>query len=149
MFKTILVPVDGSAHSNRAVEVAVDIARRYGASVLLLHVIRNLSLPREILEMMARGEVTESRMELLQNSAEIILENAQEKFTQAGITDVKTEYRIGGPAKTIAAYAEEHGADLIIIGQRGISSEVEQLGGVARKLVNMTNVSCLIVTRRD
>ena len=146
MFKKILVGVDGSAHANRAVDVAVDMARRYHASVLLLHVIRNLSLPREILEMIARGEVTESRMELLQDSAEIILENAREKFTQGGVTEVETEYRIGSPAKTIVEYAQEKGADLIIIGQRGVSSEVELLGGVARKLVNIAPLSCLIVS---
>ena len=145
MFKKILVGVDGSRQSNRAVEVAADLAQRYQAAVLLLHVIRNLSLPPEILEMIARGEVTASRMELLQDSAEIILENAREKFAQAGVADIQTEYRIGSPAATIVEYAQEKGVDLIVIGKRGISSDVDMLGGVARKLVNITPISCLIV----
>ena len=145
MFKKILVGVDGSRQSNRAVEAAAELAQRYEASVWLLHVIRNLSLPPEILDMIARGEVTASRMELLQDSAEIILENAREKFTQAGVSDVTTEYRIGNPAATLVAYAEEKGVNLIIIGKRGISSDVDMLGGVARKLVNITPISCLIV----
>ncbi len=145
MFKKILVGVDGSRQSNRAVEAGADLAQRYGASVWLLHVIRNLSLPPEILDMIARGEVTQSRMELLEDSAEIILENAREKFTQAGVTDVTTEYRIGSPAATLVAYAQEKGVDLIVIGKRGVSSDVDMLGGVARKLVNIAPISCLIV----
>jgi nucleotide-binding universal stress UspA family protein len=146
MFKKILVAVDGSKYSNHAVEVAVDLAKRYQTAVLLLHVIRNLSLPEEILEMMARGEVTESRLELLQDSAEIILDNAREKFVQAGLPVEKSEFIIGPPASTIAAYGEENGADLIILGHRGISSEGEELlGGVARKLTNISRISCLVV----
>jgi len=77
MFKKILVAVDGSRHSKRAVEAAIDLTKRYQASVTLLHVIRDMPLPAEILEMIAAGEVTESRMEILQNSAEIILGNSK------------------------------------------------------------------------
>jgi nucleotide-binding universal stress UspA family protein len=146
MFKKILVAVDGSRYSNHAVDFAVDLVKQGQASVMILHVIRNLSLPEEILAMMARGEVTESRLELLQDSAEIIVDNAREKFQNAGITDIKTEYLIGSPASTIASYAEENGADLIVLGHRGISSESdEMLGGVVRKLTNISKVSCLVV----
>ncbi len=146
MFKKILVAVDGSPYSNRAVDTAVDLAKHYQPAVLLLHVIRNLSLPREILAMMARGEVTESRLELLQDSAEMMLENARQKFEAAGIADIRSEYIEGDPAARIARYAEQNGADLIVIGGRGISSEDDSLlGGVARKLTNVSKVSCLVV----
>jgi nucleotide-binding universal stress UspA family protein len=146
MFNKILVAVDGSRYSNDAVDVAIDLTKCYQASVILLHVIRNLSLPQEIMDMMAKGEVKESRMELLQDSAEIILDNAQEKFKQAGFWDVKSEYIIGSPASTIAGFAEENKVDLIIIGHRGVSSEGDELlGGVVRKLTNISKISCLIV----
>lgn len=146
MFHKILMAVDGSKYSNHAVEVAVDLAGRFQSTVLLLHVIRNLSLPQEILDMMARGQVTESRLELLQDSAEIILESAKEKFVNAGISNVNSAYLIGPPASTIVDYAEENGVDLIILGHRGISSEGDELlGGVARKLTNISRISCLVV----
>lgn len=146
MFNKILVPVDGSRYANQAVEVAVDLAQRYQASVFLLHVIRNLSLPQEILEMMARGEVTQSRQELLEDSAQIILENAKAKFDAAGHSDVKSAYLVGSPAKSVVAYAEENGIDLIVIGHRGVSSEGDELlGGMARKLTNISKISCLVV----
>jgi nucleotide-binding universal stress UspA family protein len=145
MIKRILVPVDGSANATRAVEMASALARSCGAAVELLHVIRNLSLPKEILAMIARGEVTESRMELLQDSAEIILDRAREKLEAAGVAEVTAQYLIGDPADTIAAYAAAQGSDLIVIGAQGLESSGPMLGGVARKLANSATVSCLIV----
>ncbi len=145
MFKKILVAVDGSRHSKRAVEAAIDLTKRYQASVTLLHVIRDMPLPKEILEMIAAGEVTESRREILENSAEIILGNAQEKFQEVGLSDVRTEYVIGDPAFKIADYAAKNGVDLIVIGHRGLGTRGEMLGSMARKLLNMTQVSCLVI----
>lgn len=145
MFKKILIAVDGSPYSNRAVEVAVGLAKQFQCSVLLLHVIRNLSLPKEILAMMSRGEVTTSRLELLQDSAEMMLENARKKFEMAGVLEIKSEYIEGDPAIKIANYAEQNGADLIIMGGRGISGDDSLLGGVARKLTNISKISCLVI----
>jgi nucleotide-binding universal stress UspA family protein len=146
MFEEILVPVDGSKLARCAIEMAVELAKCHGSFVFLLHVIRDLSLPEEILVMIRSGEVTESRMEILQDSAEIILENAREKFEDAGLTAVKSEYVLGDPAAKILEYAGQNGVDLIVIGHRGLGPTPGLLGGVARKLVNMTDVSVLIAT---
>jgi nucleotide-binding universal stress UspA family protein len=145
MFKKILVAVDGSRHSSRAVDAAIDLAKCLPVSFVLLHVIRDLSLPKEILEMMARGEVTESRLELLQDSAEIILDNAREKLEAAGVSDVRSEIVMGDPAYGIADYAENNGVDLILIGFRGLNTRGDMLGSVVRKLLHVTKVSCLVV----
>ncbi len=145
MFSRMLVPVDGSRHARRAVGAAVEIAKRYGSSVYLLHAIRNLSLPREILAMIAAGEVTQSRMEILEDSADIILDSARERFEKAGIEDVQSKYLIGDPAWKIAEYAKEKKVDLIVIGHRGLGPGGELLGSVTRKLLNLTEIACLIV----
>jgi nucleotide-binding universal stress UspA family protein len=146
MFDKILVPLDGSKHAACAVEMAVELAKCHGSSVLLLHVIRDLSLPDEILAMIRTGEVNESRMEILQNSAELILDSARQKFEEAGLADVKSQYILGDPATKILEYAGQEGVDLIIIGHRGLGPTPGLLGGVARKLVNMTSISVLIAT---
>ncbi|MEJ2732516.1 MAG: universal stress protein [Anaerolineae bacterium] len=62
-------------------------------------------------------------------------------FDQAGITDVETEYVMGDPASKIKEHAEAHQADLIVLGQRGLGPYEGLLGGVARKLLNMTTIS--------
>jgi nucleotide-binding universal stress UspA family protein len=146
MFERILVPVDGSQHARYAVEMAIDLAKCHGSSIYLLHVIRDLSLPKEILAMIRAGEVTQSRTEILQDSAEIILENATAKFTEAGVTDVQSDYVLGDPASKILAYAGEKDVRLIVIGHRGLGPTEGLLGGVARKLVNRTTISVLIAT---
>jgi len=146
MFEKILVPVDGSKHARCAIETAIELTKCHGSLVFLLHVIRDLSLPEEIMSMIKAGEVTQSRMEILQDSAEIILENAAAKFKEAGIADVRGEYVLGDPASQILVYAQDKNVDLIVIGHRGLGPTEGLLGGVARKLVNRTPISVLIVT---
>jgi nucleotide-binding universal stress UspA family protein len=145
MFQRILVPVDGSRYSRRAVEAAIEMAKCYQASVFLIHVIRDWSVPKEIMAMIKSGEITESRREILEDSAEIILGNAREKFEQAGLSDIKTEYVVGDPASTIVEYAKQHSVDLILIGHRGVSTHGNMIGSVARNLTNIAPVSCMLV----
>jgi nucleotide-binding universal stress UspA family protein len=145
MFERILVPLDGSPHAKRAVDAAVDLAKRHESSVFLLHVIRDLSLPKEILQMIAAGEVTASRVEILQDSAEIFLDNAREKFREAELSDVEGDYIMGDPASKILEYAERNAVDLIVIGHRGLGPQGGLLGSVTRKLLNLTEISCLVV----
>jgi nucleotide-binding universal stress UspA family protein len=145
MFEKILVPVDGSPHSKRAVDVALELAQCHGSSVLLIHVIRDLSLPKEIRDMIAAGEITAPPMQILKDSADIILSQARGTFERAGFSNVKTECLMGDPAAEILDYAAQHEVDLIVIGHRGLGPHEGLLGGVARKLVNMTRVSCLVV----
>jgi nucleotide-binding universal stress UspA family protein len=144
MFERILVPVDGSKHSASAIKMATELAKCHGSHVYLLHVIRDLSLPREILQMISKGEVTESRKEILEDSADIILDSAKEKLEKAGLAKVTAEYVMGDPATKMLEYAAQHEASLIVIGHRGLGPGGGLLGSVARKLVNMTNVSVLI-----
>ena len=145
VFQKILVAVDGSKQASHAVEVAADLAKRYQAAVYLVHAIRDLSLPQEILEMIAAGEITESRREILEDSADIILDNAAKQCQAAGLPDVRREILFGDPATEITGYAEEHGVNLIVVGYRGLATETDVLGGVTRKLLSMTKVSCLVV----
>jgi len=146
MFERILVPVDGSRHAECAVETAVELARCHGSFVYLLHVIRDFSLPPEILAMIQSGDVTQSRLEILQDSAEIILRKARARFEGVGAAGLKAEYVLGDPASKILEYAGQREVDLIVLGHRGLGPTEGLLGGVARKIVNRTTVSVLIAT---
>lgn len=146
MYHKLLVPVDGSPFANRAVDAAIELAKCWNASILLVHVIRDLSLPREILEMIAAGEITAGRLQILKDSAAIILDNAADRCHKAGLTDVSKECLRGDPPTMILDYAVQNGVDLIVLGQRGLQPHNDLLGGVARKLVNITTIPCLVVT---
>lgn len=145
MFKTILVPVDGSANSRRAVEAAALLVKCHKAALILLHVIPDEPLPIELVKMIASGEITASHMALLRDSADIILQDAQEILRAANITEDKSEYILGDPASQIIAYAQANEVDLIVIGHRGLGAQINMLGSVTRKLVNITKVSCLVI----
>jgi nucleotide-binding universal stress UspA family protein len=147
MFKTILVPVDGSRHGDHAVDVAVDLAKHHGSNLLLVHVIRPWSLPKEIIDMIKAGEVNQSRQEIMQQSAEIILESTQRRCQEAGLPATSAETVTGDPATLIEEYAQAKNVDLIIMGHSGLEAGAHPnlLGGVARKLVNISSKSCLIV----
>jgi nucleotide-binding universal stress UspA family protein len=146
MFKRILIPVDGSRHASHAVDAAAVLAKHHESSILLLHVIRNMALPKEILAMIRAGEVSQSRTEILEDSAEIILDGAQEKLEQAGISGAERAYIVGDEASMIVDYAEQNGIDLIVLGHRGLNPGGDLLGSVARKILNTTDLPCLVVT---
>jgi len=48
MFKKLLVAVDGSSHSIKAVKVVAELAHQLKSCIVILHVIRDLPLPKEI-----------------------------------------------------------------------------------------------------
>lgn len=146
MFERLLVPVDGSEHAKKALRVAAEVAQCHASSVCLVHVVRDLALPKEILDMISSGEITASRMQILQDSATIILDQAQRELDATGIAEVRRECLMGDPATSILDYAKENKIDLIVLGQRGLDPRGGMLGSVARKVVNMTTVPCLIVS---
>lgn len=136
MFERILLPVDGSEHSRKAVSVAGDLARRYGAEVVVLH----------------------AREHELTWGADIDIESAEEarrlvdevvrELKDAG-TNVRGEVvrvPLGDVPRAILDVAEAEDAGLIVMGTRGLSSwERLLLGSVAHKVVHLAHVPVLVV----
>ena len=146
MFKKLLVAVDGSSHSIKAVKVAAELAHQLKSCIVILHVIRDLPLPKEIQEMIQDGEVTESRLEILKTSAEIIFERARKIAGEERVTQIETEIREGDPATEIVAAAQNHHADLIIMGTQGLSELKSMfMGSVTRKVNNLSPIHFLTV----
>ena len=146
MFKKLLVAVDGSSHSIKAVKVAAEQAHQLKSCIVILHVIRDLPLPKEIQEMIQDGEVTESRLEILKTSAEIIFERARKIAGEERVTQIETEIGEGDPATEIVAAAQNHHADLIIMGTQGLGELKSMfMGSVALKVNNLSPIHCLTV----
>ena len=146
MFKKILVAVDGSAPSKRAVELAGELAGRLTAALLILHVVRDMALPPELQEMVRSHEIGKSRLEILQDSGRIILDQAKQQAEKRGARHVRTELREGDPASTIIDYAAEQSVDLIVIGSRGLSQiKGALMGSVSQKVGALSGINCLTV----
>lgn len=145
MFKKILAPVDGSEQSGRALELAVDLAGKYGGRVMILCVYRHHS-PLEASLSMVRPATPQSPDDALKTYATEIVKEAKDRAAAAGKVPVEGFVRRGQPARTIVSFAEEHGADAIVLGSRGagdISGYL--LGSVSHKVAGLAKVTCVTV----
>jgi nucleotide-binding universal stress UspA family protein len=139
-FEKILVPVDFSEHSTAALEVAVELASVFDAKLHLLHCYQiqpggvspyGIAIPSDYF---AEIRDTAARQ----------LAEWQEKHVPAAIpVDASTMSEF--PSKAIAMTAEEIGADLIVMGTRGLSGfKHVMLGSVAERTVRIA--PCPVMT---
>lgn len=139
-FNKILVPMDGSKHSRKALEEALYLARLCGAQIGLLHVV---DLNQQISEFeqvstggYIPGELKEQGYQFLAEIMEDIPEG----------TKIKAIVDVGSPKKIVIAVCENGGYDLIAMGSRGLSP-IKQIimGSVSQYVVQNAPCSVLIV----
>ncbi len=136
----ILVAVDFSEHSDRALEQAITFAKQFGASIDLLHV---FDLPIPIVNpyeiAIPPGFVQEA-----EESARTKLEERKRKLETSKIsTDCHLATAPVSPA--ICEAAAKHGADLVVIGTHGYTGlRHALLGSVAERVVR--NAPCPVLT---
>lgn len=146
MLKKILVAIDGSQPSQRALDMGAQIAEKFDAVLVLIYVIRDMQLPESLRQMAEVELVQESRLTTLQKIGQTILGEAATRAKKQGVKDVRNEVRPGDPAGAILRYVAENGVDLIIMGSRGLGEmESMLLGSVSRKVSNLAKVGCLTV----
>jgi len=151
LIHSIIVTDDGTEVSDRAIEMASEIAKPSNAHLTLLHVIDLSEDPdsmifgnnRELIEqarMMNIGRVTENKWK----------ERAKEKIEKLSERNIKSdsECLIGHAAEKIAEFADAKKADLIVMGSskrlKGIS-KIKAIGSVTRKVSELANCPVLIV----
>ena len=139
-FKQILVPIDFSAHSTAAFEVAVEIARAFDSKIRLLHCYQiqpgGIS-PYGI-------AIPSSYFAEIRNAATQQLAEWQEKHVPAGVA-VDSSTMSEAPSESIIATAKKIGADLIVMGTRGLSGfKHVMLGSVAERTVRLAQ--CPVMT---
>lgn len=134
MFKTILFPIDQSRDAREAAEVVVDVVQKYGSRLVLLSVVETADSDESPTDVMASPDAVAQ-----------LLQNAQSLFNQQGIT-TETIEREGKPAFVICDVADEIGANLIIMGCRGIGLTEEGLtDSVTNRVINLSPCPVMIV----
>ena len=136
--KSILLPVDGSAHSMRATEATVELARHFGSEVILLYCHRQA--PVILGEPMFQGSV-EKEME----KSEELLAPYRTVLEDAGVSF--QERLIPGRARDVipdVAKVEEVG--LIVMGKRGMSDLARLVvGSVTNKVIQVAQCPVLVI----
>lgn len=135
MFKTVLFPIDQSREAREAAEAVVNIVQKYDSRLVLLSVV----------ETMDSEEPSDIDLMASPDKVALLLENAQSVFTGQGI-EAETIEREGKPAFVICDVADEIGADLIIMGCRGIGLTDEGIAqSVTYRVINLSPCPVLIV----
>lgn len=144
MFKKILVPVDGSEGSWRALNAAVEIGKKFASELVVVNVIQPYNNAALLAIPLDHATISQGNDEL-EKVGDKVLEMAQERLSEYGY---KTDFclEVGHPSERIIALAKKSKADAIVIGSRGLSGIAEFfLGSVSSKVSQYADVPVLII----
>jgi nucleotide-binding universal stress UspA family protein len=175
MIKTIVVPTDGSAHAKKAIDLAADMAGKYGARMVILHVMMRHTSESDI-EILSKEnampasleekfkDLRESYLEMaaasydagpiailvpdeiLAEVGNLVLDNARQRAESKGVKDVTTQLIDGPAADKIVAAAEKESADMIVMGSRGLGNLTGMLmGSVSHKVSHLAKCTVVAV----
>ena len=138
MYEHILVPTDGSAASEGAVEHAVDLAKQYDATIHALYVVDSGSYT----SLEAGSDIV---LEALKDEGKTAVGHVVDAAEEAGV-DVESRVQTGTAHRAILDYAEAEGCDLIVMGTHGRTGLNRYLlGSVTERVVRSSDVPVLTV----
>lgn len=175
MIKTILVATDGSGHAKKAVDLAADIAEKYEARLVVLHVLLRHTSESDIETLCRENAMSESLEKKLEELRErflemvaasyeagpiavpipddvlgevgnLVLDNARQRAASKGVKNITAEILDGAPADKILAAAGKENADMIVMGSRGLGNLASMLmGSVSHKVSHLAECTCVTV----
>jgi nucleotide-binding universal stress UspA family protein len=150
MYDNILIPTDGSKAAENAVDQAIDVAAKYGATVHALYVVdvdaTSYSLGTEQVDRIRQGNLDE--MTEVKEHADEATGYVATVAARHGV-DVEEHVRAGEPARAIRKFVEENDIDLVVMGSHGRSGLKRViLGSVTEKVLRRTRLPVLVVDVR-
>lgn len=137
MFNNILVPVDGSETSDRAIDKAIEIAKACGAKLSFLYV-------ANINQLAINACLSDAILSAVAKAGDVILERALEKVP-AGI-EKEAFSETGSPAVVILDHLEDHPTDMVVMGSRGLGVvKGVLLGSVSQYVVEQAKCAVMVV----
>jgi universal stress protein F len=135
----ILVGLDASPRSEGVLKMAQEFARRVGGKLLLF---RAVGIPREV-PPEAYSMTPASLAEVLEAQAKKYLDDLAATLPKELV--LGTFVHIGSPWQSICQMADDHKADMIVIGSHGYSGIDRLIGTTAAKVVNHAHQSVVVV----
>jgi len=140
LFSKILVPVDGSDISYRALDSALFLSERLASKITAIHVIEKV--PTVYIQ---SQKVLDELLETHKNESQKILDECSSIATKKGIA-INTTLLEGNPASTILEFSQMEKYEVIIIGSRGMGHFKELiLGSVSSKILHHSLCSVLLI----
>lgn len=146
MFKKILVAVDGSKSSFKAMDKAIELQKLMDAEIYLICVYKHHSLFEASMSI-ERPERMDIPDKALSEYAKDIVNHAKEKAKEKGAVKVRGFVKAGRPSSVITKFAQENNVDLIVVGSRGTHSDKDGmlLGSVSHRVASKAKCPVLVV----
>jgi usp family universal stress protein len=135
--KKILVPIDGSKYSFKALEKARVLCEKFGSELIVITVVSDIVA----LNVDYKIDIISQNIA----SAEQMLKQIELDFKDSNIK-LTTMYKVGDITREIVEQAENSDVDLIVMGSRGLGMLSRTfLGSISHKVINNTDRSVLVV----
>jgi len=146
MFKSILVPFDGSKGAEAALRKAAELCNAFNNCTLtLLTVYRHHSMLEASISMV-RADEPGNLDDIMRTHAKEVAESGKAIAVEAGCSNVRAFVKSGPTSRIIIGFSQEHENDLIVIGSRGLGSlEGYLLGSVSHKVTGLATCPVLVV----
>ena len=145
MISKILIPVDGSEGSKKALELACEFGRKQDAS---LHVLHNAQPPpgKRVLALGAAAITVDANPETLEKAGKRVVNSAKDIAREHGFGKIAASVVGGDPSARIIDYARSKNIDMIVMGTRGLSDLSGLLmGSVSHKVSHLAPWTCVTV----
>jgi nucleotide-binding universal stress UspA family protein len=139
----IVVGTDGSATADRAVHRAVALAKALGAELIIVSAFNN----RAPTGVAAAGvNIDAGWVAAARTGAETVAEEAAAQATSDGVANVSYRAVSGDPSEALLQVTQDEGADLLVVGSKGMQSTARfLLGPIANKVSRKVSCDLLIV----
>lgn len=148
-YKRILVPYDDSKYSQKALDEAIEIAKKFDSDLTLLSVIDTVSVAPQNLYKTGAVIGAKKLTKYLKKAFSKIDLKLRDKVIHCKESDVNADYEIvtGSPANVILQFAKKRNIDLIVMGSQGLVgiSKIKALGSVSRKVSEKAPCPVLII----
>lgn len=146
VYQTVVVGTDGSDSSLRAVDRAAAIAADHGAKLIVATAHLPVPVEKGRYAIPPGSDHGQDYRTVGEAPFYAILQNARERAHQAGAKDVEEKPIVGAPINALVQLAEEIEADLLVVGNVGLSSVAGRLlGSVPSEVSRRARTDVLIV----
>lgn len=143
----ILVAVDGSGHSEKVVDFAIDLAKKSGCNVKLLYVVKKLvDEPEGVKEFERAENFRDAYAKYLQELGDSVTRKLAERIKNSGV-QYETLVEVGNPSEFIIDTARADDAKYIVVGLKGLHGvgRLRSLGSTARRVIENSNCPVFVV----
>ncbi len=141
MLQTIAVGTDGSDTAAKAVDFAIDMAERYGSRLVVASSYTPVPEDRLAKEQADAPQEIQWAINPMED-VDATLREAEEKAKDRGVKTV-AEARQGDPADVLCEVAEQHDADVLVVGSKGMQRRI--LGSVPNTVTHNAPCSVMLV----